>query len=398
MDFWKSIAGVMTVELTSAEMEIALEAIRQKGVVLTYLEQKGDLTYRFRIQRQDYAALEALCKKRGETLCVIERRGIYWIAGKMRKRPVLVVGVILLLAVILYLPTRIFFVRVEGNVELPDRRIIAAAEDCGICFGASRREVRSEKVKNALLAAVPELKWAGVNTSGCVAVISVREGAEQEKKDEEKRVTSIVAARDGYILEGTVTRGNGMFYTGQAVKEGQILISGYTDCGFCIQATRAEGEIMAQTSRELHAVTPAKCLARGDVLGVKRKYSLIFRKKRINLWKDSGISDTSCGRMYKEYYITLPGGFRLPLALCVEEYIFYQNEEKTIPEQEAAHKLSDFAQRMLMQQMVAGEIRNKAETTALQDDLFTLKGMYVCVEMIGREQQEQIGDTNGKSD
>ena len=35
--------------------------------------------------------------------------------------------------------------------------------------------IRSEKVKNSLLQRIPQLQWAGINTDGCVAVISVRE-------------------------------------------------------------------------------------------------------------------------------------------------------------------------------------------------------------------------------
>ena len=89
-------------------------------------------------------------------------------------RPVLLAGLGILFLLAMYLPSRVLFIRVEGNMQIPDRQILAAAEECGIRFGASRREVRSEKVKNALLSSVPQLQWAGVNTAGCVATISVR--------------------------------------------------------------------------------------------------------------------------------------------------------------------------------------------------------------------------------
>lgn len=39
-------------------------------------------------------------------------------------------------------------------------------------------------MKNALLSAIPELQWAGVNTYGCRAVISVRERTLPERKPE----------------------------------------------------------------------------------------------------------------------------------------------------------------------------------------------------------------------
>lgn len=397
MDLWKSIAGMLEVELTSAEPETALAAVNACGIDIFHMQQVSDLTCCFRIRRRDYRILAKLCEKRGETLHIIRKDGVYWAGKSLLARPILLLGMFFLLAMALYLPSRVFFVRVEGNKTVSTRQILAAAEESGIGFGASRREVRSEKVKNALLSAVPQLQWAGVNTSGCVATISVRERTDTESTQIGNEVTSIVAARDGFILSGTVTQGNALFQVGQTVKAGQVLISGYTDCGICIQATRSEGEIVAQTNRSLDIQTLSEYVQRGGVVDVKRKYSLLVQKKRINLWKDSGISDTSCGRMYEEYYITLPGGFQLPVALCVEEYTFYSTQTAELPQPDAELALSQFADSYLTAQMVAGKIQDRSETVSLDGGVYRLEGAYICVEMIGKVQQEQIGDTNGKS-
>lgn len=398
MDIWKSASGMLEVELTSAEPETALSAINSAGIEMSELMQVGELSCRFWIRRKDYPMLESLSKKRGERLCILSRKGLFWSLYRLRGRPVLLIGILLFLTVILYFPSRIFFVRVEGNTSVSSRKILAAAEECGIAFGASRREVRSEKMKNALLSAIPQLQWAGVNTSGCVATISVREKAEAEEAVPQRYVSSIVAARDGYILSGTVTQGNGVFQVGQTVKSGQVLISGYTDCGICIRAVRSQGEIFAQTVREMRAITPQEYARIGDGKQIKRKISLLIRKKRINLWKDSGISDTSCGRMYEEYYVTLPGGFQLPVALCVERFLQYDIQTAGLSETEAFDHLRVFSKRYLTGQMVAGKILDGSEMLRTENGAYQLIGSYICTEMIGREQQEQIGDTNGESD
>ncbi len=397
MDLWKSLAGMIEVELTSAEPELALGAISASGIELVRVHQKSELTYTFRIIRKDYASIAKLCDKIGKTLKILRKTGLYWTGKYLLRRPVLLAGMVLLLALVFYLPSRVFFVRVEGNVTVPARKILAAAEESGIGFGTSRRRVRSEKVKNALLAAVPELQWAGVNTAGCVATISVRERTDAETEQQEYEVTSIVASRDGYILSGTVTSGNALFQVGQAVKAGQVLVSGYTDCGLCIQATRSEAEIIAETSRSLEAVTPSTRLQRGEITATQKNYSLLLGKKRINLWKDSGILPPGCGRMYMEYYVTLPGGFQLPAALCVETFTTYETFRSEILQVEAEEALSDYAGSYLSQQMVAGSILSRSETASLEDGIYRMDGQYVCAEMIGRVQREQIGETNGKS-
>ena len=392
MDLWKSIAGMLEVELTSAEPETALAAVNACGIEIFHMQQVSDLTCCFRIRRRDYRILAKLCEKRGETLHIIRKDGVYWAGKSLLARPILLLGMFFLLAMALYLPSRVFFVRVEGNKTVSTRQILAAAEESGIGFGASRREVRSEKVKNALLSAVPQLQWAGVNTSGCVATISVRERTDTESTQIGNEVTSIVAARDGFILSGTVTQGNALFQVGQTVKAGQVLISGYTDCGICIQATRSEGEIVAQTNRSLDIQTLSEYVQRGGVVDVKRKYSLLVQKKRINLWKDSGIWDSTCDRMYEEYYITLPGGFSLPVAFVQETCVFYETEWTEVDAASLQENLKQAAKGYLTEQMIAGKILKGSEMFRFWQDTCRMEGVYLCSEMIGRVQREKIGE------
>lgn len=397
MSIWRSAAGIVEVELTSAVPEDAISAIGELGIVILSLQRCGDLSCRFQISRKDYSALRKLAAKRGDALHLIGRKGLYWKAKSLLLRPVLLTGLCLWGCMICFLPSRIFFVHVNGNQTIPSRRILEAAENCGIYFGASRRAIRSEKVKNAMIAQIPQLQWVGVNTSGCVATISVRERLVTETENQESQVSNIVATKDGFILSATVTRGNPLFQVGQAVKEGQVLVSGYTDCGICIQATRSSAEIYAQTRRSFHAVTPSVYQEIQLTGGVRRKISLRYRKKRINLWKDSGISPTTCGRIYEEYYLTLPGGFQLPIALCLETYSEYAVRDAALSEDRAVQLLDGFVQSYLPTQMAAGEIIHGDRQIERTEDAYHLRGAYVCAEMIGKEQQEQIGEGNGKN-
>jgi sporulation protein YqfD len=289
----------------------------------------------------------------------------------------------LIIILSLILPSRVLFVRVEGNAEIPTRYIVETAERCGIGFGASRREVRSERMKNMLLDHIPQLQWAGVNTYGCVAVVSVRERTEPPATVETHQVSSIVAQRDGVVQSCTVTRGTAMCTVGQAVTKGQILISGFTDCGLCIQADRAEGEILALTNRSLNVLTPENGAVRVSERQSTKKFSLIVGKFRINFYKDSGILDSTCVKMYSENYMTLPGGFRLPVALAVEERIFCHIGQSA--QKDYSQTLMDFAQRYLQSQMTAGQILRREE----QIDGCQLEGQYACLEMIGQVRYEE---------
>lgn len=389
--------GTVYVEVVSADISGFLSAANGDGLELRNVEMADALTVRFELSGTRMKTLLKLTNRRGEKMTVLGRRGLWWKVAAMKKRPVLVAGITFMILLTMFLPSRVLMVEVDGNTSIPSACILETAERCGITFWASRREVRSERVKNALLEAMPELSWAGVNTYGSRAVISVRERAAQGEEETAPAVSNIVACRDGFILTCQAERGTALCTPGQTVTEGQILISGYTDCGICITATRAAGEIFAATNRQIRAVTPAKymiCTASGRE---KVTWSLIIGKNRMNFNKSSGISPSTCGRMVTEYTLTLPGGFALPVKLLKESVSSRTLTESQVAESDAAELLTVFAREYLSRQMIAGTITAALETISYEDDCCCLAGNYACTEMIGRERAEQNGELHETS-
>ena len=389
MNFWSSLSGMLEVRLTSAEPAGAISAINQAGIEMFHTMSDGELTLCLTLRRTDYKRLRRLIKKRGERIQILRHHGLYWTIRQLTVRPVLLAGVSLILFMTLYLPMHIYFVEVQGNVTVPASLIVEKAESCGIVFGVDRRDIRSETIKNALLQAVPELQWAGVNTYGCRAVICVRERPQEEKFLQKGNVSSIVASRDGVIQQITVRNGNRVCAVGQAVKAGQILISGYTDCGICIRATSAEGEVFAQTRRDLTTIFPQNFLKKGKYQHQERNYSLLIGKKLINFRKGSGISTSGCDKMYSVDYITLPGNLRLPVALVTETVVSYDASEDLVSKDTAQRIVNSCSTRYLSDTMIAGKIIQRIEYLEFNDAVCILRGRYACVEMIGKTRFEE---------
>lgn len=398
MNFWQSLTGMLEVQLTSADPAGALGALNKAGIELFNACQEGEFTLRFSLRRCEYKKLKRLVRRRGERLELIRRSGLYWSFRRITARPVLLFGLTSLLFLTLYLPGRIYFVEVEGNISVPSAFLIEKAEEYGIYFGANRRDVRSEKIKNALLQAVPQLQWAGINTYGCRAVISVRERPAEEKITNHGIVSSIVASKDGVVREVIVKSGNRLVQPGQAVKAGQVLISGYTDCGICIRATRAQGEIFAETQRELTTVLPLQYDQKGQIQSEEKKYSLLVGKKLINFFKDSGISTPGCDKMYSVEYMMLPGGLKLPLALVTQTIVSYDTEVITLAEQPAQDLLKDYSHHYLSDTMIAGQILQSFEASEISDTTCILRGRYACLEMIGKTRLEENLHNYGQTD
>ena len=387
---WKSLFGTVLLEIQCADIGSVLQKLTCQNIIITDLRYIDDLTVALTVKRSDYKRLKLVLNGSGCKLVLKGYRGIYWKLKGLLRRPVFTIGILIYLFFVAVVPGKVYFVQIEGNSAVPDRLILEAAQECGIFFGADRREVRSERMKNALLEKIPQLQWAGVNTRGCVAVISVRERQEETKGVDEKKV-SIVASRDAVVRQITVLRGTQLCRVGQAVKAGQTLVSAYKDYGLSLKLTGAKAEIYGQTERNIEIVSPLYALERTNEVGRKKEFGIIIGKKQINFFKDSGISDTTCVKMYKRTYMTLPGGYVLPIAWVTYEFIYYETKET----QNSDFAFLDHAARhYLMTQMSSGTILQENRELTIADDLCHISATYSCYEQIGLSKDEELINRN----
>ncbi len=383
----------ITVKLTCANLSRCLDRLLEAGIALSDVRTVDELTIQLQIEINQLEKLERIAGRCGARVEAQQDNAALRVFPRVLRHRLLSVTVLLLLALTVYLPTRVLFIRVEGNHHVPCAMILEQAEQAGVYFGADRGMLRSEEIKNHLLDALPDLQWVGVNTTGCVATVSVRERSRWELP-ENNLPGSMVAIRDGVVTKITAEQGNAACKVGDGVVAGQVLISGYTDCGLAILLQQARGEVFAQTNREISAQIPETCLQSGELIRREEKFSLQFGKIRINFDNHSGILDGTCVKMYTEYYLTLPGGLQLPVAMIVETRLWRETREQALPEETVRRMLEEAAGRYLDGQMVAGQVLDQQ----LEFDGGCLYGKYACLEMIGQMQYEEFTKAHGKSD
>lgn len=398
-DLWWRIRGYLRLRLTGADPERTLRHMAGK-IRMEDVCRAGPLEVEFSVSSSDLDTVHAIAERFGDRIEILEHGGFPQIVEKCLSYPVICLTVALMIFASLWLPGRVLFFRVEGNQTVPVRRILEEAAGCGLHFGAERGMVRSERVKNRLLDALPELSWIGVNTSGTVATITVQE-RQRSPEQIQRSPGNIVSAADGIVTAVTATAGTPLVKPGDGVRIGQTLISGYTDLGLCTHVEAADGEIFALTERSVKAVLPGETRQIAENGATVKKYSLLIGKNRINLYSDSGILHTGCGKMTQIRVLTLPGGWTLPLALMVETFTVSETYSAERDPEEAEAMLLDAARAELEQRMIAGEIRGADAALDQGEKIYRLTLHCRCHEMIGRHSSGILteGDTNdGEND
>lgn len=375
-------------KITSADIAGAIHHLTDQGYILKNVIYENDLSVVITIAESDMMTVIDMMNRRGEHIEIIKRYNNTRLLPLLKSRWILALGFLCIFILTVQLPRRVFFFEVKGNHIISDRMILDAAEKIGIGFGVKRTIIKSEASKNALLNQIPELEWVGITTSGCVATIDVKERVAEIESDEIHSISNIISLSDGIIESVTVTKGIPLCKPGQAVHIGQVLISGYENCGLLIRGVDVEGEIFAKTIHLKSAVSPAISKNRVYKKQEKQKYSIQIGKKLINFYNSSGISPTGCVKMYEKKYLMLPGGFQLPVAWICQSVSYYDFEIDQCKIEEFDW-LESYLEDTLLQTLQAGQIIRKDTTQKLQNDVCVVYGLFACREEIGYKKIEE---------
>lgn len=391
------IIGAVELRLVCADPQAPLNFLLKKGVQLKDVRWLDELTVELTVPGSARKSIQLATQKFQCDIAVKKILGLHAYGQKALKRAFLLLGLLFFLILSVYVQNHILFIEVTGNSAVADREIIANAEACGLIFGASRKDIRSEQVKNMLLEKTPQLQWVGINTAGCVATISVRERTETEGTfDRDMTPASIIASMNGTVCAVTASKGTILCQVGQQVTAGQTLISGMNTCGEIMLMTRAQGEVMANTEREMTIKTIPPTAARGHLQRSEQRFSVIFGKNIIKFFKDSGILDTSCVKINRKYDLQLPKGFVLPVSLCVEHIMLYRSNEIKDDEDDDQWLLQQGRQ-YIASQMIAGQIIDTVSERYTDQFVTAYTVKFFCREMIGQIKKEELFYVYGKN-
>lgn len=198
-----------------------------------------------------YRELRVCARRAGSKLKAVKRHGFPFATMGIRKRKGILAGSVLFAVVIGLLSMHVWCIEVVGNTTIPTADIKSELANMGITTGVMKSQIEPQMLQQALMLKFPQVGWLSVNTRGSTAEVRLQEKVERpplEVKD--VRPCNIKAAATGQILALEVYTGTSQVKEGDAVVEGQLLISGVVedDKGFS-SLKHAAGKIIAETNR-----------------------------------------------------------------------------------------------------------------------------------------------------
>lgn len=314
-------------------------------------------------------------------------RGLYGVILSYRHCIGAAIGCVFALFFYIFLGSLVWDVRIEGNSQVNDTKIVAALEEVGFGVGSIFPFVDIGKTETELLTLVDEISWVSINRKGTVAYVVVKERAytDTQDKGEENGYCDIVAKSDGVIYSITVKSGTPLVKVGDTVKAGQVLIGGYIDMDGKVTPTRAEGEILAECSGEISVFVTEKEEKKSEFVGEYIGARLKIFKFCINLFKNSGKIENECDIIEDEEVYMLFGRYRLPISFTRVYTLGRENLLTEYSESEMTEIAAERMKRVMSSFLASGEIVKLRSLGEFCEGGYRLTNHIVYLDRIGIE-------------
>ena len=325
---------------------------------------------------------------------IVAYRGLPRLLSRIGKHAGLVVGAFLAMALIVASSLFVWDVQVSGNVELSEEEVLEELRACGFGVGSYLPTLQVRKIENRVLMASEHIGWLSINTKGTVAHVQVIEhiaGESEGEKTSGALPANLIATRDGQIEYVELYRGNVVVVAGQAVKAGELLVSGLYDSQTgSFRYTRAAGRVMARTERTITVEIPLSYEEKLYEDSVLREVEMHFFNFSHKIFKNSGNSDILCDIIKYNSNLGQLGNNRLPLSFSYTRVRPYRTEQRERTAEEALALCYEELSRRLS--ALSGEVQllQKSIVTAVGEDSVTLTCTLVCIENIAEVQEFEI--------
>ncbi len=348
------------------------------------MQRDADCYYAY-ILAKDYPRLRQAARRSRVRLRVLERHGLPFLVHRYRLRFGMVAGFASFCFLLWFLSLFIWNVKIVGNDAISTGDMLALLKDYGIAQGERISDVDVKNLPQTIMLANPDISWMSINVNGCTMTVEVSERVYPPESIDRKQPCNIKAARDGRILDFQVMLGEVVVSRGDAVVQGDLLVSGVQEYTNGLTAMHhASAVVMAETERVLSVEVPyVQRIEQPTGREWTRKVFQLFHLK-IPLFLGSVHGDYD--RTVEKSPLVL-GGVELPVSVTTATF----REKTAVDVQYTPEEALELARAQMVRK--AGEelagitVRSSAESIEQLEHSLRLSVKFICEENIAMEEE-----------
>lgn len=327
---------------TGADQGKLINALRDSPIQFYGLSVRRDKLYGY-VRGIDCERLKALAEEYGFTAEILSKRGIYYVTKGYHLRFGAAAGFLLAVGMLFFLADRVMVIEVGGNENIPEERIISLLNDAGISIGSRISEVDLRDAEKKILGMDKDIAWIGIRHTGSRVVVEIDEINAVPEMERKSTPCNIVAARDGQIKNVRVYSGMLIPMVGDAVKKGDIIISGVVDTKYGRSYyIHSIGEVTGVYTEKMTFSQPFRSEEKITAGETVKKAVSVFGKRFV-YFSEGDIEGEY--EYYEEAFPLTLGKITFPVSVIEMHFELIENTETTRTEDEVRAILDEKAAR-----------------------------------------------------
>ena len=219
------------------------DSLRQAHFSCSHQQIRGGVFYAV-TRPQNWYGIIKLAAEHGITLKKTAQKGLRFRLAPYRLRLGLLAGMLCGLALFYWNSAFVRSIEINGNARVSDTEILAALEALGVKTGTPVRDIPYTYIERRMRLAVSDIEWIAIRHAGGRLIVDMTEERNPPQMHSDRIPANIVAEVTAQITDMNVLDGNAVRKPGDAVRAGDLLISGVQEDKFgVLQYCRAAGTV-----------------------------------------------------------------------------------------------------------------------------------------------------------
>lgn len=224
--FFKFLRGYVIIKISGRGAERFLNICLRRGIEVwntNPLKNGIELS----IAKSDFHRIRAVARKCGVSVKIKEKHGLFRLIALYKNRYIFVIAAAVCIIAFAVLSQFIWLVEINGVENSDIESITAVLDDIGVKRGALKKSLpEGMEMKRAIVSNSDSIAWAWVYVEGVKARVEIYEQTLPPNVIDKDTPCDVVSSCDGVIKHLTVKNGEEKVREGDAVRAGDIIVSG----------------------------------------------------------------------------------------------------------------------------------------------------------------------------
>lgn len=382
------ILGFVNITVEGFFVERFINTCINNKIFLWAIKRKNSTLLTANINVREFKKIRAIAKKTKCKVNINYKNGLPIIFHRYRKRKLLLILLIPIIAVILISSRYIWNIEILGLENINYEEVLIHLAEEGVDIGKRKSRIDTKNVINNIRLKRDDISWMSIDMKGTNIIINIVEAEEKPNIINENEYCNIVANKKGIITKITADTGTAIAKVGDIVEKGEVLIGGfmqgkYTDRMY----VHAKGNVEARiwhTKRKESNFTREITEETGEI---KNRYSINFNNFKINLYK-SIPNFENYDTINENKKIKLFDNFYLPIEITKTTYVEQKRTRITYGKEELKEILiQELENEFEEDEINSKNITNKIVNVYEKENSIELEMTYEVKENIGTEER-----------